>query len=90
MRNWLFSTFLPPKAFSKFFTLSLADQNIAKVRLKCFLSQVRNWDKWNCQLSKKECGDYLHALWAIPEKIQKMRNGISRGIEEHIEIPGIK
>ena len=43
--------------------------------MKCFLS-----------LSKKECGDYLHALWAIPEKIQKMRNGISRGIEEHIEI----
>ena len=42
------------------------------------------------RLSQKKCGDYLHVLWAIPEKIQRMRPWNFQGIEEQMGIPGIK
>ena len=47
-------------------------QNIANVRLNVSFLRFET-GKSNCQFSKKECGDYLHILWTIPEKTQRMR-----------------
>ena len=54
-------------------------QNIAYVRLKCFLSQVWNWDKSNCQLSKEEC-DIIYMYYGLFKKNPK---------NEDSEFPGI-
>ena len=68
----------------QFKTLPMLDWNVS------LLSQVWNWDKSNCQAFPKTIGNYLHILWAIPEKIQKMRPWNFQGIEEQMGIPGIK
>ena len=64
-------------------TLPTSDWNVSFLSFETEINGIASFPK-------KECGDYLHALWAIPEKFKEWGHGISRGIEEYMKIPGIK
>ena len=64
----------------------MLDWNVSFLRFETEINGIASFPKKNVVIIYMHCGLFQKKLHIL----QRMRNGISRGIEEHIEIPGIK